>query len=132
MKIVIETVPHAEQRYNTIGDWQWDGSTLNIKVSQMGDWRKEMLVGVHELVETLLCKKAGVTEEQVDAFDLAHPELHEPGDSTLAPYYKQHKIAIAVEDLLIKELGVDEDEYLRKMDWLQTQRDYATSQTTKP
>lgn len=123
MKIIIDTVPHDTQRYNTIGDWQWFGETLQIKVSEMGNWRYEMIVAIHELAEILACKHNGVTEEVVDAFDLGHPELHEPGDSPISPYYKQHQIALAIEDLLIDALGIDEDAYIRKMDWLQKQRD---------
>ena len=38
MKIVIETIPHAQQRYPTCGDWYTDDSGLHIKVSEeMGD-----------------------------------------------------------------------------------------------
>lgn len=123
MKIIIEVVPHNTQRYNTIGDWQWFGETLQIKVSDMGDWRKEMLVGIHELVETLLCKKSGITEEEVDNFDLSHPKLHEPGDSCLAPYHIQHMVAIQVEEILIDKLGIIEEDYLTTMERLQDERD---------
>lgn len=123
MKIIIEVVPHQSQRYNTIGDWQWFGDTLQIKVSDMGDWKKEMLVGLHELVETLLCKRSGVTEEQVDTFDLSHPELHEPGDDCMAPYHVEHRVAIQVEEIVMKYLGVDEKEYEDKMEELQISRD---------
>jgi len=28
MKVIIETVPHQKQLYETVGDWQWDGDTL--------------------------------------------------------------------------------------------------------
>lgn len=123
MKIIIEVVPHASQRYNTIGDWQWFGDTLQVKVSDMGDWKKEFLVGIHEVIETMLCKEAGVTEKQVDDFDLSHPELHEPGDSIDAPYHEQHKIAIEIETRLMNELKVDEKYYEYIMEHLQTIRD---------
>ena len=51
MKIIIETIPHDHQRYNTVGDWQFspDG-TLHVKVSEMDDWRHEALIAVHEVV----------------------------------------------------------------------------------
>ena len=123
MKIIIEVVPHSTQRYNTIGDWQWFGDTLQIKVSDMGDWKKEFLVGIHELIEVALCKHSGVTEEEVDAFDLSHPELHEPGDDCNAPYHWQHMTAISIEDILIDRLKVDTNEYEDKMEELQEQRD---------
>jgi hypothetical protein len=123
MKIIIETVSHMSQRYNTIGDWQWFGDTLQIKVSAMGDWRKEFLVAFHELIEVALCKKAGVTEEEVDAFDLSHPELHEPGDDIRAPYHHQHSIAIDLETKMMIELDVNQNNYEEKMEHLQTLRD---------
>lgn len=85
MKILIETIPHSEQRYPTVGDWQWTQvkvlgrsgfpaddklvPTLHIKVSEMSDWRHEALVAIHEAVEALLCKYAGITEQEVDDFD---------------------------------------------------------------
>ena len=128
MKVIIETVSHISQRYNTIGDWQWEGETLHIKVSDMGDWKKELLVGVHEMVETMLCKESGVTEEQVDAFDLSHSEEHEPGENPDAPYYHQHKNAIYIEDMLMQFLGVDADEYETVMEKLQDDRDKAESE----
>lgn len=123
MKITIETIDHSKQRYNTIGDWQWDGDNLNIKVSKMGDTRKEFLVALHELVEVFLCKNDGVTEEQVDEFDLSHPELHEPGDSIKAPYHKQHNLALDIESLVMHALGVNQEEYENLMEDLQDKRD---------
>ena len=56
MKITIETIPHNTHRYPTIGDWQFlpakEGElNLSIKVSDMGDWKLESLIALHELVE---------------------------------------------------------------------------------
>ena len=44
MKVTIEVIPNENQRYPTVGDWQWDGDNLTISVSAIGDWRYEMLV----------------------------------------------------------------------------------------
>src|SRR5215467_14962981 len=61
MKPLIITIeaapPAAKMRYPTVGDWQFkpDGS-LHITVARMSDRRYEFLVGLHELVEALLCK----------------------------------------------------------------------------
>lgn len=123
MKVIIEVVPHITQRYNTIGDWQKFGDTLSIKVSDLGDWKKEMLVAIHELTETLLCMSDGVSEEEVDKFDIGHPELHEPGDSVDAPYHEQHKIALEVETIVMNGLHVDQEEYENKMEDLQNDYD---------
>lgn len=113
MKIIIETIPHDQQRYPTVGDWQWlDSDTLSIKVSKLTDWRREALVTVHELVEVLMCKHDGVTEKSVDEFDKdfeahRHPDNNdEPGDSPDAPYVKQHCVATGVERILAAHLDV--------------------------
>lgn len=117
MKIEIETIPHAQQRYPTAGDWYYDGETLKIKVSELGDWRYELLVAVHELVEVSLCKNDGVTQESVDAFDIDYEKRRqpgddsEPGDSSLAPYKRQHCMATAVERALAAAMNVDWSDY---------------------
>lgn len=113
MNIKIEVIPHDQQRYPTVGDWFFEpNGDLTIKVSKMSDARFEALVAVHELVEVLICQHDGVTQEQVDAFDMEYERTRpegddsEPGDSVYAPYGKQHCIATAVERLLAAELGV--------------------------
>lgn len=113
MKIVIETIPHEQHRYTTVGDWFYDADgALQIKVSKLSDWRREMLVAVHELVEVLICKHDGVTQDIVDRFDAKefnyaeHPD-EEPGDDPSAPYKRQHCIATGVERILAAALHVD-------------------------
>src|ERR1700704_2807786 len=100
MKIVIETIPNEDQRYPTVGDWYYDhNGTLHIKVSAMKDARHETLVAIHELIEVVLCKQAGISQETVDNFDMdyekhRHPDdQSEAGDDSNAPYRKQHCIA---------------------------------------
>jgi hypothetical protein len=118
MRITIETIPHENQRYPTAGDWLWPNEhNLLIRVSEMGDWRKEAAVAVHELVEAILCKADGVAEDAVDAFDRAYEadrtslDDSEPGDDPTAPYHRQHCFATAVERMLIAALGVPWSEY---------------------
>lgn len=114
MKITIETIPHDQQRYPTAGDWQClpNGDVL-ISVSEVGDRRYEMAIGVHELIEFLLCREADpeITQAQVDAFDMAYDGDGEPGDDPAAPYHRQHCFATAVERMLIAALGVPWAEY---------------------
>lgn len=70
--ILIDTVPHADQRYDTPGDYWVDGQgRWHIRVSELGDWRYELLVTVHELVEMALCEHKGITQQEIDAFDIA-------------------------------------------------------------
>ena len=114
MKIVIETIPHKDQRYPTVGDWLFDeNGDLTIRVSQLGSWQQECLVALHEVVEVLLCKHRGITQEAVDQFDMAYEKSRqegdesEPGDDPLAPYVREHCLATGIERILAAELGVD-------------------------
>ena len=112
MKITIETIPHDKQRYDTVGDWQFDEENLNIKVSEIptsGHGYYELLIGIHELVEAILCKNQGVTEQQVDDWDLTHGK--DPGNNPECPYYRQHLLATVIENILANELGVDLIDY---------------------
>lgn len=118
MKITIVTIPHDMQRYPTVGDWLFDKKgDLTIRVSGLGDWRKEALIAVHELVEVLICKHDGVSQKAVDKFDIAFEKARkpgnedEPGDDNKAPYRRQHCIATAVERLLAAELDVPWNDY---------------------
>jgi len=118
MKITIETIPHEDQRYETVGDWMFNSlGDLFIRVSDMGDWKKEFLVALHELVEVALCKDRGITQEQVDAFDKAFEANRaegnhdEPGHDGKAPYRKEHFIADIVERLMCSEFGMVWKEY---------------------
>lgn len=109
MRISIQTQPHSLQRYNTIGDWSTNKTTgqVHIYVSELGSWRYELLVAVHEIVEAFLCMHDEVAEESVDKFDKQHVQTDsEPGDEPNAPYQKQHCIATGVERILAACLGV--------------------------
>ena len=119
MKIQIDTVPHFQQRYATAGDYfdLADGTKI-IRVSDLGDWRMEMLVAIHELIETALCDVRGIAEPDVMAFDEAHPDETDPGAMEDAPYHKEHMFAEAVEKWVATELGVDWDEYSRRVEAL--------------
>lgn len=116
-KVTIEVIPHDQQAYSTTGDWRWNGDELNIYVSNMGDWRYNMLVAVHELSEVMLCKHHGVSQESVDKFDIQYEkdrpdgDLSEPGDDPRAPYASEHCLATAVERLLAPSLDVKWKEY---------------------
>lgn len=129
MRINIRTIPHSEQRYPTVGDWErWRNpagqDTLRISVSIMSDWRFEALVAIHELCEALLCARAGVTPKQVDEFDLTFEanrvpgDNREPGDDPKAPYFAQHQAASQIERLMSAYLGVDWNAYEKEVNSL--------------
>ena len=126
MKIQIETIPHDAQRYPTVGDyWEDADGTEQVRVSKMIDWRYEMLVAVHELVEWALTRHRGIPEEEISAFDIEYEHLREreavkgePGDNPKSPYRREHFFATNLERLLAAELGVDWMEYDQYVDEL--------------
>jgi hypothetical protein len=112
LDITIYSIPHSTQRYDTCGDWSYQYNGLVISVSQLPSRREMWLVAIHELIEAFLCECTGITERQVDDFDMRkYPEIAvqnaEPGDCPVAPYYKAHQIATGIERILAVEAGVD-------------------------
>lgn len=117
MKIIIETIPHSEQRYDTCGDWYWDEedhNLLHIKISDLRSFHPYQtiaLLGVHELVEALGCINRCISQEEVDEFDLAWKGEGEPGDSPLAPYHLPHQFATFMERRMAEEFSIDWQQY---------------------
>lgn len=108
------------QRYKTVGDWQRTNLDMVIKATDLPNEDMTFLIAVHELVEAYLCERAGVTQEQVDEFDLSFdPENSagiEPGDAETSPYRLQHQAAESIERHLAQILGVDWNLYQREVD----------------
>ena len=102
---------HRDQRYDTIGDWWKEGGCNQIRVSSMGNPDYEFLVAIHEMVEQHLCKAMGISEQTVDAFDLANEDVDEPGEMETCPYREAHMRAEAIERVLAIDLGVDWEHY---------------------
>lgn len=128
MKIVIETIPHDQHRYPTIGDWWRDpDGTLQIRVSEFPKhWSRgaviaakhEFLIALHELIEVTLCEDRGITEARVTTFDLQHtapddPWVDDPGLCPDAPYHQEHVFAECIERLVAQQLGVNWQDYER-------------------
>ena len=125
VRISIRTIKHDDQRYPTVGDWIWSkNGDLIINVSDMGNKKYEFLVAFHELIEVMLCKERGITQEEVDYFDIGYEakrnfgDNSEPGDDTKAPYYNEHQFATCLERLMALELGVNWKEYDEKVNSL--------------
>ncbi len=112
---MISTVPAHTQRYDTIGDWWFrsDGTLLDIRISDCRDWKCEVLVAFHELIEAVLCQTRGISQNQVDAWDKEHSDLDEPGADPSAPYYNEHMFAEGLERQLCAELGLSWGMYSR-------------------
>ena len=109
--IVMKVIPHQDQRYDTLGDYWIDpDGTWQFRVSDMGDWRYNFSVLLHEFVEFALLQHKSVTEESVLAFDLAVPEnspyAEDPGFDPKAPYHNEHVYADAMERLIAPHLGM--------------------------
>jgi hypothetical protein len=118
MKIVMKSIPHNQQRYETCGDWWVDpDGTWQFRTSELQDWRHMTLILVHEFVEFVLCQWAGITVKEVDefdkAFEAARPDgnVDEPGDASDAPYRRQHCMATGVERILAALLHVNWRDY---------------------
>lgn len=121
MNIHIQTIPNSAQRYPTPGDWWFDESgDVQIRVSDMGNWKYEFLIAYHELLEVILCKDRGITQAEVDAFDIQfekersdgkHALDDEPGYAAAAPYRNEHFMAEAVERIAANQLNVNWEEY---------------------
>ena len=126
MKINVETIPHEEQRYPTVGDyWEDADGVVQIRVSRMEDWRYVILVAVHELTEMMLARFRGISEESIGDFDMEFERQRErglvkgePGDAPGAPYRREHFFATNLERLLAGELGVDWAVYEAHVDGL--------------
>lgn len=126
LRMHIETIPHESQRYPTVGDYWLDPEGVEqIRVSEMMDWRYEVLVAVHEIVEMALTRQRGIDEERITEFDIKFEQNKaqgivsgEAGDNVNAPYRREHFFATNVERLFAAELGVDWFEYDRYVDAL--------------
>ena len=116
MNIHVEIIPHDRQRYSTSGDWFFDEwGDLQIKVDDVGHWKSETMVAIHEIIEALLCKDRGIKETDVTKFDTDHPELEDPGLSVEAPYYEEHKIATYIERDVCLHLREDWNEHYERI-----------------
>jgi hypothetical protein len=112
-RIVIEFIPQEQQRYDTCGDYQIADGELLIRITKVEPEVYSHAILVHELVEVLLCRQAGITPEDVDAFDIhgIGSDLAEPGNDVRAPYHRQHLWSDVAERLFIAAAGLSWSEY---------------------
>lgn len=117
MIIELRTIPHKQQRYDTLGDWYDDEhGILQIRASALGNPFYEVLILVHELIEAIVCRRQGISAEMVDNFDMNFPGDGEPGDAGDAPYFHAHQFASHVEKALAQTLGIEWAEYEMMLD----------------
>lgn len=119
LKISITTIPHDQQRYNTTGDYYKTAKGEQIiTISDLGNWKYELLIALHEIVESALCHDRGITDKSIDNFDMAYEEARkssdkssEPGNQPEAPYHTEHQFATKIERMVAEELEVDWNDY---------------------
>jgi hypothetical protein len=121
MEIHIKTIPHNNQRYETVGDYFYDDlGVLQVRISDMGNTFYETLVAIHELTEELLTKHRGLTEQEIMDFDLYFEkkremgmidDVSEAGFSNEAPYLREHSLATAIEMQIVAMAGESWTDY---------------------
>jgi hypothetical protein len=118
MDYKIKTIPHREQRYETVGDYYLDDAGVTqVRISDMQNEDYAFLVMIHELIEERLTRKRGIPEAAIKAFDEEFEANRKPGDDSEpgwapdCPYRKEHAFAENIERMVAHELGVDWEEY---------------------
>ena len=118
MKIIIETIKHENQEYETCGNWMFDKKgNLHIWVSDTKNNDYFFLIGIHEAIEAWLCRKRGIDERKITDFDITFEanrkdgDDSEPGDNEKAPYKNEHLFATGIEKLVASALQIGWNEY---------------------
>jgi hypothetical protein len=117
MRIILEVIPHEQQRLGETGDWFFKSDNeLVVRISDLGDWRMNFLFMRHEMDEAILCKYAGITTEQVDEDQQKQYTAEENNPDSFSGYpgaalQYQHNDALAAEWIMSRLLGVDWKEY---------------------
>lgn len=122
MKMIIETVEHSSQDYETIGNYKYlEDGTVHITISNMGNEVYESLVALHEFVEERLTKWRGIKEGDITKFDIDFESKREegnndePGFSKDAPYRHEHLAATGIEMIMASLAGIEWSDYEQKI-----------------
>jgi hypothetical protein len=113
-RIIIEAVAQSAMRppydQEEAGDWLIDDSgNLIIRIVGADLAKPEtFLFALHELVEAMMCLNEGISQQAVDAFDVAYTGEGEPGDDPEAAYRTQHRRAMLVEHLMANFMGLSD------------------------
>ncbi len=112
--INIQFIDQKYQRFNNIGQvgdyWETDTS-IEFRITKFDNPAYSYAILLHELHEKFRNNQLGIKDEDVDAFDSAHPELDDPGLSKEAPYHKTHMEADCIERQYIVSSGNDWVDY---------------------
>jgi len=103
-EIRMRVVDHQSQRYDTLGDYWKEDDTWYITVSDLGDWRYNFSILLHEFIEFAIIQHKGIPENEVIEFDLSvlkdSKYAEDPGFDPKAPYHREHVLADTVERLI--------------------------------
>ena len=104
-------------RNNGVGDYVCTGypDWWEIEVTDSKNRKYNKLLLIHELIECMLTEERGIAEHEIDKFDREFEKTNvlglEPGDSSDAPYQREHQFAEKIEKLLCEEFGIDWKDY---------------------
>jgi hypothetical protein len=105
------------QRHQQIGDYGTSSDTIWFKITKFpGHPAYSMACAVHEIWEKFRNDQLGITDESVDAFDLANQEDKDPGMLIDAPYHGPHCEGDILERMCIQMAGEDWTEYCLAVD----------------
>jgi len=107
----VQLVTQKAMPYDCLDDHRIIGDTLVVKiVDQENDLYNRLLL-IHALVEHTVAQMTGVTDSQIDGFDMNYQGDGEPGDDVDAPYRDAHCLGVAVERMICAHLHVPYTQY---------------------
>jgi hypothetical protein len=125
MKVIrIEFVKPAEFRLQSIenyGDYWETENEMVFQILDCGNPFYSLAILIHELQEKFEKDAAGISDAEVDTFDLSHPESNDPGWLEDAPYRKQHAHGDVMERMSIALSGNDWIDYEKCLDSFYTE-----------
>lgn len=117
MNVKILSVPAHLIRNKQVGDWWYhENGDIAVHVLENLAPESQLAVAIHELIEAWECRKNGVADKDVCAFDEQyeaereegkHHDYDEPGDDPRAPYRQEHAAATHVERAVCAAIGIN-------------------------
>ena len=112
---VLATIPEKWHPYDTAGNWSLCEDAILCFASDCYPEESVLAILLHELVEAVLSKKAGISEKKICDFDTSYeakrsqghyPDDAEPGDHPDSPYRLPHQAATFVERAVCSALEI--------------------------
>lgn len=103
----LKTIPHRDQRYDVLGDYWTEGGVIQFRVSSIGAADYEFLIFIEALIEKQLARRMGITEQMIEAWDLAHEDEPDAAAREDCPYRDAFLIAQGFQRAIATKLGVN-------------------------